>query len=124
MLRDDHEEIGFPEYEFDRGMDRIPVRSSGDNLKPSKQRGVSSDPHHFRATDDIQTASKATSRKELSSSYEDVTADDDFHPPWLEEPVHGQQLSGEELGVYADEANFEEGDARVMLKEDVAALIW
>ena len=118
-------ETDFPEYEFDRGMDKIPTKSSDrqagssysnegylsgsiDRLNSQSEFTGSYSPHGGKP------AGKHPSR---GKNYEDVVASDDFSPPWLDEDYDERADDAREM---------EEDDIpnSIVYNEDVAALIW
>jgi hypothetical protein len=124
-----NEETVLPEYEFDRGLDRVPMRVPKDT---GQQQGTwagkyASNQFGSRFSQEEPRTSAATagsSRPPTSASYDNIDVDDDYSPPWLHDgnPTQSQELSFEELDAYADED--EQDEQRVVYKEDVAALVW
>lgn len=104
-------DMNFPEYEFDRGLDKIPVQSSKSTSKTTKPAA------NFESVDDHNISPHEPYDKQ------DVLASDDYSPPWLDEPVESQELSFEELDAYAED-DVTDDKPRVVYREDVAALIW
>ena len=130
LQQGDSQEVVLPEYEFDRGMDRVPMRSSQDpgnfDVSQSKQQPTwshgSFKTYSQEEPDGART--KGVSNLHVSASYDNAAADDDYSPPWLHDnnPVQSQELSFEELDAYAEDD--EKDEPRVVYKEDVAAMVW
>lgn len=126
LQQGDTGEFVLPEYEFDRGLDRVPMRSSKENLDSdqSRQRPTWSHSAFKTYSQEDPTSSKGASKSHVSSSYDNMEADDDYSPPWLHDgnPSQSQELSFEELDAYAEDD--EQDEPRVVYKEDVAAMVW
>lgn len=129
---------GLPEYELDRGLDRVPMRTAKDRQESFRtgqlgawvdgrvaiQTGSRFSQEEPEGPRETSSFTKGGSKLRASSSYENVMADDDISPPWLHDgnPSQSQELSFDELDVYADED--EQDEPRVVYKEDVASLVW
>lgn len=122
------EEMSFPEYELDRGLDKIPMQAHRqqtqhtDRTSMSKHAATTDSIHATKPDDAIgKLQTMPHDKLERRSSYDDFD-DDEPSLPWLDEPVDNRELSFEELDAYSQDIN--DDNPRVVYKEDVAELIW
>ena len=142
----EEDDASFAEFEFDRGMDRVPVQTSkekksasgsaagatrgslGDMRGPSRlpaMRGSLGDVHntsrtHHPPPPPSAAAVHTASLDRFEPSYDDF--EDEGALPWLDEPAENKELSFEELDAYSQDVT--DDQPRVVYKQDIAELIW
>ena len=112
----EEEEEQLPEYLHDRGLDRVPMRSSQDNAVVQASHYISS----YCSNDSLDTEGNGsqTARKRHKSYYGDVVATDEFTPPWLEDDDPNEGEDDED--PYAGE----DDPPNVVYDEEVSSLLW
>ena len=119
------QEVDFPEYEFDRGMDRIPMRASQElNLSGFDPIPNTLDDSHssvYNNPDEKQhkakrSANQVSKQRDVDTNYGHVNASDDYNPPWL---VDDNDEVGDQFYL-----NDDSDIPKVVYSEDVAALLW
>ena len=112
-----------PEYDQDRGLDRIPVTTKNNALSSNRGSLVETkrgdDNYYFSGSQSQDNRGYYSSEDRLSleiearrsgTSYHNVSASEDFTPPWLEDDNEGVELN--------------DGPPSVVYDDEVAALVW
>lgn len=107
----ENNDASLPEYLYDRGLDRVPMRASQDYSSVQATSSLAS----YRSNESLDE--RGNPRKRHKSYYGDVKATDEFTPPWLDDdPTEGDDDDDPYLG--------EDDPPNVVYDEEVSSLLW
>jgi len=112
------DEANMPEYLRDRGLDRVPMRpSQEDVVTPYSNFASNNSLASYRSNESLDSGAQGA-RKRHKSYYGDVNANDEFTPPWLDDdpPNEGKNNDDHYLG--------EDEPPQVVYDEEVSSLLW